>query len=89
MKLLMNCPMAPRLRIREEDAGLHFLLEVDTELSEETLVAECAAKGLEIRTLGSYYHTSVPPQAAHCLVVNYASLREEELEQALQFQNEE
>ena len=88
MELLMNCPMAPRLRIREEDAGLHFLLEVDTELSEETLVAQCAAQGLEIRTLGSYYHTTVPPQAAHCLVVNYASVREEELEQAIRFFDE-
>ena len=66
----------------------NFLLEVDTELSEETLVAQCAAQGLEIRTLGSYYHTTVPPQAAHCLVVNYASVREEELEQAIRFFDE-
>ena len=83
MELLMNCALAERFRIREEDAGLHFLLEVDTDLTDEDLMARCAEAGLEIRTLSSYYHTPVPQQAAHCLVVNYAALREEELEQAL------
>ena len=83
MELLMNCALAERFRIREEDAGLHFLLEVDTDLTDEDLMARCAEAGLEIRTLGSYYHTPVPPRASRCLVVNYASLREEELEQAL------
>ena len=84
MELLMNCPLASRFRIREEDAGLHFLLEVDTELSDEALMARCADAGLVIRTLASYYHSPVPKEEDHCLVVNYASLREEELEQALE-----
>ena len=84
MELLMNCSLAPRLRIREEDAGLHFLLEVDTELSDEALMARCAEAGLVVRTLGSYYHSPVPEEVTHCLVVNYAAFREEELEKVLQ-----
>ena len=38
--------------------------------------------GIRVRTLSSYYHEQ-DHQDTHCLVVNYASLREEKLEEAL------
>ena len=84
MELLQNCSFADKLRIREEDAGLHFLLTVDTRLSDEELVARICAAGLNVRTLSSYYHTPVPESVRHTLVVNYASIREEDLKQALE-----
>ena len=83
MEVLKGCSFASRLTIREEDAGLHFLVTVDTELSDEALMTRCARAGLPVRTLSSYYHSPVPEQIRHTLVINYASLREEELEQAL------
>jgi GntR family transcriptional regulator/MocR family aminotransferase len=84
LELLKTCPFAPVLTIREEDAGLHFLVTVDTRISDEALVARCRRAGLEVRALSSYFHTPYPDRVAHCLVVNYAGLREEELEAALQ-----
>ena len=81
---LQSCALAPKLTIREEDAGLHFLLKVDTALSDEALTAYCARAGIRIRTLSSYYHGSVPADDCRCLVVNYAALREEDLERSLQ-----
>ena len=83
LEILKTCDFAHRLTIREEDAGLHFLLSVDTQLSDEALVARCAEAGLKVRALSSFYHTPVGDKVAHCLVVNYATLREEELEAAL------
>ena len=83
LEILRDCPLAPRLTIREADAGLHFLVEVDTDLTDEALVALCGRAGLEVRALSSYYHTPVPEQVLHTLVVNYAALREEDLEKAL------
>ena len=83
MELLMNCPFASRLTVREEDAGLHFLLRVDTDLSDGALTGLCREAGLSLRPLSSYFHTPVPEQVAHTLVINYAGLREEELETAL------
>ena len=80
---LLNCPLAEKLTIREEDAGLHFLLKVDTLLSDEALTALCARAGIRIRPLSSYYHGPVPPEDRRCLVVNYAALSEEALEHAL------
>ena len=80
---LNSCPQAGRLTILEEDAGLHFLLKVDTALSDEELTQICAAQGVRVRTLGSYYHREVPESARHCLVINYAGLKEEDLERLL------
>ena len=83
MELLAQSPFASRLQVREEEAGLHFLVKVDTDLSDKALVALCRNAGLTVRTLGSYYHTEAPEEIAHTLVINYATLREEELETAL------
>ena len=83
LEILRSCSYAHRLTIREEDAGLHFLLNVDTDLTDDELVALCAEAGLAVRSLSSFYHGPTPEQVAHCLVINYATLREEELEAAL------
>ena len=80
---LNRCAFADRLTIREEDAGLHFLLKVDTALSDEALVDLCARSGIRIRSLSSYYHGPAPDSVRHHLVVNYSGIREEVLESAL------
>ena len=74
---------APRLAIQEKDAGLHFLLKVDTAMTENELVDWCARQGVKVRTLSSYYHGPVPEQDKNCLVINYSGLREEELDRIL------
>ena len=80
VSVLNSCPFADNLTIREEEAGLHFLLKVDTTLSDEELVAFCARWGIKIRSLSSYYHSAVPEELRHHLVVNYSGIREEVLE---------
>ena len=80
---LLACPIAGKLTIREEDAGLHFLLKIDTQLTDTDLTALCSRAGIRIRALSSYYHGDVPAEDQRCLVVNYAALREEDLEQIL------
>ena len=83
LSALGQCSFAQRLTIREEDAGLHFLLKVDTELSDEELVRYCAEKGICVRPLSSYYHLPIPEEDRRCLVINYAGLSQEELEKVL------
>ena len=72
-------PIADRLTIREENAGLHFLIRVDTDRSDEELIALCQEMGIRVRTLGSYYHGPVPAWAQRHLVVNYSGLSDEDL----------
>ena len=83
VSLLENCVFSEKLTILEQDAGLHFLLKVDTELTDEALCQKLAAAGIRVRSLSSYYHPETP-EDSHCLVVNYAGIKEESLEQALE-----
>ena len=76
---LESCPWASRMTILEEDAGLHFLIKVDTALSDDDLTARFQAAGIRIRPLRHYYHGPVPPYARSTLLVNYSGLDEEEL----------
>ena len=80
--LLESSALAQRLTILEQDAGLHFLLQVDTELSDRELTEKLERAGIRVRTLSSYYHDRV--EDSRCLVVNYSGLKEQQLEKALE-----
>lgn len=81
VSLLENCAFSRHLTIMEQDAGLHFLLNVDTELSDRDLTARLEAAGIRVKALSEYYHDSTEDR--HCLVVNYSGLKEEQLQKAL------
>ena len=83
MDAIFQCPHREKLTIREEDAGLHFLLRVDTALNDRELTAHWAKFGIRVRALSDYYHNQVPEDERHNLVVHYAGLREEELDRVL------
>ena len=76
---LKESPFAPRLTILEQDAGLHFLVKVDTALPDAELVKRCAAAGIRVRSLGSYYHGTGLRADSRCLVINYSGLRPEQI----------
>ena len=80
MDMVEKCSLSPRLTVHEENAGLHFLLKVDIALTGEDLVARCAEMGIRIQSLSSFYHQTCPREARQTLVVNYAGLRDEDLD---------
>ena len=80
---LQSCAFAEKLTIREQDAGLHFLLQVDTPLSDAALTALLAESGIRIRALSEYYHGPVPENVLHHLVVNYSGIQDDTLEEVL------
>ena len=80
---LSHCPGSEKLTIQEQDAGLHFLLRVDTQWTDRQLTDWLLEQGIRIQALSSFYHDSSPGEL-HCLVVNYSGLEEEQLEQAMQ-----
>ncbi len=82
VELLEQAPFATRVTILEQDAGLHFLLKVDTELSDEALCAHLGEAGIRIHPMSHYYHTC-RRENEHLLVVNYAGIDETVLEQVL------
>ena len=78
---LEHCAFADKLTILEQNAGLHFLVKVDTALSDRELTEKLAAAGIRIRALSSYYHDQ--SEDLHCLVINYSGLKEEAFAAAL------
>ena len=81
IELLRTCPFSDRISILEQDAGLHFLLKVDTALSDTELIEKLRRAGIRIHALSHYYHGA--NKNTHMLVVNYAQLNEEVLAQTL------
>ena len=79
IEVLENSPLSDQFTIEERDAGLHFLLRVQTDLSDEALCARCAEAGIRVYPLSHYYHSPVPAAGRHCLVINYAGLSEEDV----------
>lgn len=69
--------------MREADAGLHFLLKVQTEASDQELVKRAEQRGVAISCLSEYY---MDPRRAepHCLVMNYTGMERERMEEAVQ-----
>ena len=86
VELLNRSPISGKITILEQNAGLHFLLRVDTAETDEALTARWAGAGIRVRALSEFYSGPVPPEDRHCLVVSYDSLTDgdfEELEQRL------
>ena len=65
------------MKISGEQAGLHFLMALDTPRSEEAILQ--AAEGLDLRiSFVSQYYFSAPNRLPHVLVMNYSGLEEGE-----------
>ena len=58
IKQLQTSPLGEKIAILGADAGLHFLMEVDTALSDGELVELAGKEGIRLSCLSGYYHTS-------------------------------
>ena len=81
ISLLRQCAFSEKLTILEQDAGLHFLLRVDTPLSDGELTARLAQAGIRVRALSEFYQEGTAQRGY--LVVNYSGIQEEDLRKAL------
>ena len=80
--MLERCPAADKLTILEQDAGLHFLLKVETALDDRALTALFAQSGLHVQPLSSF-HTHPTEDCRGMLVINYSAVDERALEEGL------
>ena len=74
--------LAGRVKITGQDAGLHFLAELQTVLPDAVLQKKAAEQGLRLAMLSDYYHEGGDARG-HTLVVNYSGLDMQRLPQAL------
>jgi GntR family transcriptional regulator/MocR family aminotransferase len=79
VQVLQNCPFGSKLTILEQDAGLHFIVKVDSALSDRQLAQKCAQAGIRIRALSDYYHRAETTDTGS-LVVNYGGLKDADID---------
>lgn len=68
--------------ISEEDAGLHFLLQLRTDLSDMDLCRRLEQKGVKLSPLSQYY-INPPDNIEHIFVMNYSFLEEDNIKAAV------
>lgn len=78
-----NSKLADRIQIREEDAGLHFLLAVETELSDADVEKRAKEKGIGIYSLSRYFYKK-ENAGEHVFVVNYSGVDDEKIAEAVE-----
>lgn len=82
LESIRKSSLSDKIKIKEENSGLHFLMEIDTELPDEALEAVAGRNGLRISCLSRYYHQ--PEQAKqHVIVLNYSAVDRERMDMAI------
>lgn len=79
--MLQAHPLGQYLSIQGEEAGLHLLLEVHLPCTEQELVAAANQAHVTVYGLSAYYETPQNPSAFPQIVLGYACLSPEELQQ--------
>ena len=73
-------PFRKKLTISEQHSGLHFLLKVNSPLSDDDLIACAEAMGVRISCLSQMTHRGDEHRFDHTLIVNYSGVTPEQLE---------
>ena len=61
-------------RVREADSGLHFILELNTLLSDNEVKRKLEAEGIHINALSEYYHSNTD-EYSHSFVISYSDMK--------------
>lgn len=79
---IKKSPLSSRVTITEEDSGLHFLMKIDTALSDTELMEKAREKGLRLTALSRYYHRP-DSDVEHIFIINYSYLETEHIPGAI------
>ena len=82
LEAIKSQPNFSKTAIKEEHSGLHFLLEVDTVSSDEALINQAKAKGINISCLSQYYYDKNKAKE-HTLIINYSGIDKNSIPEAI------
>ena len=83
MEVIRTSPIHGKCRVLRENAGLHFLLELDTPLSDGDLKDKARQRDIRLSFLSDYQRRA-GTAPAHTLVVNYPRIDLENLRRGLE-----
>ncbi len=82
IKLIYNSKLKRLCTIRNANTGLHFLLRIETEFSDEECIKRALANGIKLSSL-SQYSESPQHECRGWFLISYASVPKENLEKAV------
>ena len=82
IQAIKNSAIYPKVKIMEADAGLHFLMKIETEMSDNDIVTAAAEVGLRISCLSDYFHHA-DEKANSTVIINYSGLGISSIEEAV------
>ena len=84
LQVFQKEPLGKYVTIREEGAGVHFLMQIRTEKSEEEIVTEAKGKGIKLAPLSHYFDGERDGNFENTYVINYSSVDLTNIEKAAQ-----
>lgn len=73
----------PKVHILEEHAGLHFLLKIDTDLSDEALSKRALEQGLKLSFLSQFYQNK-EQAPEHIMLINYSAMETSKINETIE-----
>ncbi len=83
LECIKNQKNYSRVEILEENSGLHFLMRVDTNLSDKELVTRAKEKGVAISCLSQYSYLE-ENATEHIVIINYSGIKTDEIPEAVE-----
>ena len=71
-----------RVTITEEDAGLHFLLNVKTDMSDKEIISKAKKQGVRLTCLSEYYYNEKRKKEG-IIIINYSGIDYDKIEEAI------
>ena len=84
LQVFQKEPLGKYVTIREEGAGVHFLMQIHTEKSEGEIVTEAKGKGIKLAPLSHYFDGKEEGNFENTYVINYSSVDLTNIEKAAQ-----
>lgn len=84
---IRECFKGDREQIIENQAGLHFILKLETNQSDEAIKRRLLKRGINIHSLSDYDMLSRQGES-QCFLINYAGMKLEQLDKALEILKE-
>ena len=83
IEIINGSSIRKKVNIIEEEAGLHFLIEVKSKKSEKQIIADAMENSIRLRALSEFYRDKSLAKEK-VFLINYSSASEEELEKAVE-----
>lgn len=78
IEALEQSPIADKITIDKADCGIHFLMKINTNLSDKQLIERALQNGLKLSCLSDYYENSIYAKSG-IIVINYSALDSENI----------